>query len=343
MPRLLKALSFALLVVLVWPAAAPAHESGKAEPRIRAGVSDNQGLVRILTVQLTDLDSGEQVRGATVTAAAEMTSPHLMKTSAWSLAETSAGTYEARVKFPMAASWEISVEVTGEKVVAASSRFPVQIEQGAGTPPPASAGVPDLTTRPTQLEDELGRRDIASMAVLWTHSVAALGWIVGVIAMAIALSTRPGVLAEGMRTRLADGYRRWGAWLHWGVVPVIVWTGVYNMLYVTPFPIAWRPSQFDELADVPYGLLYEAILVVKLGLFAALLITGTQLLLRTVRPRPPVATAPNPEAGFVRTLASALGPPGIFYLATVPLIIGAAMSLRYVHVLSHVAEVVSGS
>ena len=77
----------------------------------------------------------------------------------------------------------------------------------------------------------------------------------------------------------------------------------------------------------------------KLGLFVVLLITGTQVLLRTVRPQPPETTVQ--DKGFVRALGAGLGPPGLFYLATVPLILAAAMALRYVHILSHVAEVLS--
>jgi hypothetical protein len=43
----------------------------------------------------------------------------------------------------------------------------------------------------------------------------------------------------------------------------------------------------------------------------------------------------------VRTLITALGAPGVVYLLTVPLILAAAMALRYVHILSHVGEVIN--
>lgn len=195
---------------------------------------------------------------------------------------------------------------------------------------------------PTRVGDDLSGRDIETMFVLWFHGLAAMGWIAGVIVMAIALSTRPGVLAEGLRTRLRDGYVAWGAWVHWGLVPAVVLTGIYNMLVVTPFSLAWRPNEIRALDEVPYGALYEAILLVKLGLFAALLVTGTQVLARTLRARPPSNSAvAGEDRGFARTLGAALGPPGIAYLATVPLILGAAMALRYVHILSHVGEVVA--
>lgn len=322
-------------------APAQAHKGGRAEPRIAAGVSANAGTVRLLTVRLIDIDSGKPVRGATVVATAEMSEPHLMRLVPWELGETTAGLYRARVRFAMPARWTVAIAVSGAGVVAARSSLRVTIQRGATAAPPAAAGAPDLATLPTRLDDELSDRDYLTMAVLWLHGLSALAWIVGVLVMLVALGTAPGILADGIRAKVRDGYREWGAWLHWGLVPAIVLTGIYNMLVVTPFPLAWRPSEVSALADVPYGALYEAILIVKLGLFAALLITGTQLLLRTVRSEhPALATNPHPP-GVARSLTRALGPPGFLYLASVPLILAAAMALRYVHILSHVAEVVS--
>jgi hypothetical protein len=326
-------LGLACLLGLLAPTAASAHQNGKAEPRIAAGISGT-GLERVITVELTDLDSREPIAGATVEVSAGMTSPHAMRTAPWTLPDLGDGSYQARVRFPMAASWTLSIRVTGDDVVEASSELQAPVEAADGT----ATGTPsDVVLLPTTLDDPVTGRDAATIAVLWVHGIAAFGWIIGVVVMAIALGTRPGFLAAGPRQRLAAAYRDWGAWLHWGFVPVIVVTGVYNTLYVTPFPIAWTPSELEELANVPYGPLYEAILVVKLGLFAALLVTGTQVLLRTTREPLPIASGP----GFVRTLTTALGSPGLLYLAIVPLIAGLAASLRYVHILSHVAEVVS--
>jgi hypothetical protein len=65
-------------------------------------------------------------------------------------------------------------------------------------------------------------------------------------------------------------------------------------------------------------------------------VTGTIVLMRTINPSASVS-----GRSAVRTLLAALGPAGIVYLATVPLILGAAMALRYVHILSHVAEVIN--
>jgi hypothetical protein len=333
----------ALAALLVSPATAFGHENGKAEPRIAAAVSGGDGLARTLTVRLTDLDSGDPIQGATVTAFAQMTRPHVMRTAPWALSERKPGTYTARVQFLMAADWDVRIDVRGADVVPATSDLPIEIrrvEDPAQAPADGGVGsVPsgdgELTALPTQLDEVITTRDAASIAILWLHGLAAVAWVVGVLVMVVALGTSPGPLAEGWRRRIAGWYRSWGAWLHWGFVPLIVVTGVYNLLWVTPFPIAWKPSQIEALGEVPYGPLYEAILVVKLGLFVALLVTGTQVLRRTVRPIAPLPAT----AGFGRMLAAGLGPSGVVYLLAVPLILGAAAALRYVHVLSHVADV----
>ena len=351
--RALRVLAALALVALAVAAPAAAHTGGKAEPRIAAAVRDaGKGLERILTVRLTDVDSGDPVTGATVTAAAEMIDPHLMRLAPWPLAAGKPGIYRARVQFVMPAKWALTIAVTGSDVVPASARLTVEIKPPAGglgppisapaligAPPPAGQA-PGLQTLPTRLEEAIGNRDILTMAILWLHGLSALGWIAGVVLMAVALSAQPAVLAESVRGRVATAYRRWGAWVHWGFVAVVVGTGVYNLFYVTPFDLVSRPGGFSELAAVPYGRIYEAILFAKLGLFLALLVTGTRLLARTVRPPTP---APGSGGGAIRTLARALGPAGLFYLACVPLILGAAAALRYVHILSHVARVLSTS
>jgi hypothetical protein len=330
-----RAVLAACVAALVFAPSAFAHTGGKQEPRIAAELS-GRGLVRPLTVRLTDVDDGDPISGATVTASAAMTTPHEMSTLPGRLRQTGTGVYQARLSLFMPGKWTVHIGVEGKDVVPASAELPVKIGLGSGSG--STSTPPGLTTLPTRLEDKLTERDYLTMAVLWIHGLAAMGWIIGVLVLALALSTRPGVIAEPFRAELGRWYRRWGAWLHWSLVPLIVATGIYNIVYVSPFTLQWRPDDLRRLADIPYGALYEAILVVKLGLFAGLLITGTQVLVRTVRPP---QQEENVQTGFVRSLAAALGPPGLFYVATVPLILAAAMALRYVHILSHVAEVVN--
>ena len=335
----------ATLAALAAAENAVAHQGGKAQARISASLVQRPALQADVLVSLTDVDSGDVIRAAEVTVYAEMGRPHVMRTERVRLPEKSPGMYSGRLQFLMRGAWTLHIAAGGANVVGARAKLETRVRLAEShsdpTPPVPLEEEPGAAEiLPTTLEDDLTRHDGVRMVSLWLHSVAALGWIVGVLVMAVALSTRPGVLAETARDRLARGYTSWGAWLHWSLVLVIVGTGVYQMLYVTPFPLAYTPDDLARLAEIPYGLLYEAILIAKLALFGVLVITGTATLLRLVDPPLPVVPVTNPHPGFFRILGSALGPAGIVYLLTVPLILGAAMALRYVHVLAHVAEVV---
>jgi hypothetical protein len=326
-----RALLVALAAALVLAPAAAAHEGGKAQPRIAVAVTDAAGLERTIAVRLTDADGGGPVDGATVTATGVMTAPHVMRLAPWRLAGQGRGLYRARVRFLMPATWSVEIVASGAEVVKATAVTSVTIES-------ASAAAPATTTPtplPTRLEDEVSGTDVLNMALLWLHATSALGWILGVVALALALSSGDG---GGWRAALASWYRRAGAWAHWALAGIVVGTGVYQMLRVTPFPLAWGADEARALREVPYGALYEAILFVKLGLFAGLVVTGTQVLLRTLHPRGEAVAG-----GAARRLVARLGPAGVLYLALVPLVLGAAVALRYIHVLSHVGEVLAGS
>jgi hypothetical protein len=341
--RQLAVLFSALLVAAAAPAVAAAHEGGKAEPRI-AAQAKGTGFNRTLIVRLTDLDSGKPIRGATVEVKTEMTRPHLMTLLPRTIPESSRpGVYRLPYTFVMPGDWRADFEVSGKKVIGAKASLDVPVAVAASSGGQTSPGQPAPAVLPTRLETKITERDWVTMLMLWVHGLAAMGWIIGVVLLTIALAT-PSILTSGIRARVSAAYRKWGAWVHWALVPVIIATGIYNMVYVTPFKLRWPWD--SELDLIAYGNWYEAILLVKLALFVVLLGTGTAMLLRVVRPAPAASPAlahgsAEPSQGLVGTLVSALGVPGIAYVLTVPAILAAAMALRYVHILSHVAEVVN--
>ncbi|MBA2569172.1 MAG: FixH family protein [Actinobacteria bacterium] len=330
--RGLSIILFLAVLVGLFAGSAVAHEGGKAQPRISAQ-ANGTGFNRTLIVRLNDLDTGDPISGATVKVRTQMTRPHVMTLIPRTIPERAPqGTYSIPYTFVMPGDWEAEFEVTGAKVISAKASLAVPVAQ---TPLPPGETTRPPQALPTRLETEVTGRDWVTMAVLWVHGLASLGWIVGVIVMAIALSVPP-LLREGTRGAISAWYRGWGAWAHWAAVPLIVATGIYNIVYVTPFKLAVTPDAIDNLSNIAYGRTYEAILLVKLALFVVLLLTGTTVLVRTIQPRP-LASGLGP----VRMLVAALGPAGIVYLATVPLILAAAMALRYIHILSHVAEVIN--
>ena len=320
----------AALALAVVPAA-HAHSGGKAVPRISAVVA-GKSMTRDITVRLTDADDGDPIDGANVTVAASMTRPHVMSLAPEPLPATGSGTYGGRIQLLMPATWTIRIGVSGKEVVPASASVETKATLFGSD---SSTSNPGLAALPTRIDAVLVSADYETMAVLWIHGLASMGWILGVLVMAIALATHPSLVAAGIRPRLARWYRRVGVWLHWALVPVIVLTGIYNTRRVTPFTLSWTPGGFGRLSAIPYGELYEGILFVKLTLFVVLLVTGTMLLRRTLRAD---GTQGETESrGAIRLLWSGLGVPGVVYLATIPLILAAAMALRYVHILSHVA------
>jgi hypothetical protein len=171
-----------------------------------------------------------------------------------------------------------------------------------------------------RVEHPFTRRDALSIAVLWAHALAGFGWIVGVLALAVALGPWR-LLSERAATAVRRVYVPWGAVAHWALAVAVIASGIYNLVYVTPFALVWRPGELARLSAIPYGALYQGILLVKLALFALLVVLATLLLRRTLRASP--------------SLGLALPA----YLIAVPLTVAAAAALRYVHVLSHVADV----
>jgi len=257
-----------------------------------------------------------------------------MQLAAEPLQPKGGGLYSGNVVFVMPAVWTVDIAVTGKEVVPATASLRTRVTY-QGTSPSTSGGE---TRLPTVVDDTLTGSDYETISVLWIHAGAAMGWILGVVLMTIALATDPAIVSDGLRERLSRWYRRIGVWLHWALVPLIVLTGIYNIRRVTPFALGWTPSGLRRVSDVPYGSLYESILIVKLGLFAVLLVSATTLLIRTRRPRVP---RDPPPSGAFAILWSALGAEGVVYLVTVPLIVAAASALRYVHILNHVAVVLS--
>lgn len=124
------ALLIACIAAIAVVLSAVSDEDEQAEPRIAATVSGH-GLVRPLTVRLTDLDSGKPISGATVTASAGMTRPHVMTTQPSRLRQTGAGMYKARLSLFMAGDWTIRIGVTGKDVESASSELPLKVRLGS--------------------------------------------------------------------------------------------------------------------------------------------------------------------------------------------------------------------
>lgn len=323
-----------LLGMAVIPAASAHDRAGRADAVLSASVSGQGGVARVVAM-VRDRDSGRPLERVRVAVQLRMTSPHVMTLMPVALVRREPGRYAARTALPMPGRWQARITVQGPKVRPAALSLPVP----AAVTRTRVAGPATATAATPRVEEKITSRDAFDITILWLHALSSLGWIVGVIVMAAALASRPALLAPSAHAAVLRAYRRWGVWLHWGLVAIVVGTGVYNLMRVTPFDLVWRPGELDRLELIPYGTTYELILVVKLAFFAALLMTGTSLLWRTLAG---AETRPEAEARPRRSLIRALGFPGAVFVVCVPLVVAAAAALRYVHILSHTAGGAAG-
>jgi hypothetical protein len=133
----------ALLIALVSCAPAAAHAA--QQPRVEVKAPGN-GLIRSMTVRLTDPDSGAPIDGAEVTAMATMTKPHFMSMPLLRFHPDGGGRYQTRVRFEMRAPWTMTMQVTRGDLAPLFTTF--QIDANTANPgdgfrvvyPPASNG-----------------------------------------------------------------------------------------------------------------------------------------------------------------------------------------------------------
>ena len=341
LPTLLGVLVAAALVV---PAQTRAHDGGRAVPVATVTVRESGPLQALIDVRVRDEDGGEPVRGATVQGFGLMTRPHTMTTYFDPLPEVAPGQYRGQVRLPMIARWTLELEISGQSVVTREVTATVLIDRSALTsaapgkvrPAPAPAPVVGGTVK-----FAITARDLTNLVLLWVHGLAAMAWIIGLGLLLVAATAGWGSLLPAARQRLARSFRHQWLPLVWTAAVVVVATGVYNTLRVTPFDLAWTPAGFGRLSRVPYGRLYESILLVKLALFAVMLVAGLVLTLRSrARWDGSAILAVDRRA---RSLGlHRLGVEGVVFIASAPVIVGLAVALRYVHILSHVAEAAGG-
>lgn len=305
----------AVLVLLVTAAGSPAaaHQGDRALPGISVRIANTAGPERVITVRVSDRDGGGPVTDATVDGQADMTRPHRMNTFFGPLPEIAPGVYRGRVRFPMPADWRIAVRVSGDAVVPAEATTALRIAP-LGAAPAAATGADAAAPVRVRVEERLAGRDVASVTVLWLHAGAALAWIVGVavITLAAGLGWLSPAAAAWLQRR-----RRAVVVLFAAALPaVILLTGLYNVAEVSPVSLlhGWS-SGLDRFAD-----LYRLTFAVKVGLFAVILLAG--------------------GVAVRRVAAGARSPvrPAVALIALAPVLLMSAVALRYLHILTHVAE-----
>lgn len=302
-----------VLLLLIQGTPARAHKGGRAIPSVEITTSQSGPLTLVVVAKITDADSGTPVQGANVTFEAVMVEPHEMWTLPVPMTETAEpGVYESAIKFPMAADWKFKISVAGESVLPATAEYDYRLTfQGAEE---LTSSISPSPAR-VMVQGSLGMGDVLPLTSLIFHSVASLIWVALTLLLVVA-ALRGGHLSPEFTERILEKGSRWRAGaIAAGVVVVI--TGVINTAIVAPITIAPTPDAISAAMKAPFGGLYLAILGSKIVLMAVLIVINR--------------ISPDDPAGSVRF---ALQVDAVL----LPLLLVAVVALRYVHVLSHVAQ-----
>jgi hypothetical protein len=134
---------------------------------------------------------------------------------------------------------------------------PVQAAGAGGAPAGTGGGRPQ--------SEPLG------VAVLWIHTVFAVGWFaaIGLLAL-LALPTGRRFLSEYGTNRL-DGHLATIARATWWLTGLVVGTGIYNMVKSVAYRVPLSPDQVTRLFRLPYAKPYYLSLFVKLAMYAVMI------------------------------------------------------------------------
>jgi hypothetical protein len=151
------------------------------------------------------------------------------------------------------------------------------------------------------------------IAVLWVHTLLAMGWAgcVGLIAALAFPRSRQWLSSVGANfaDRNLDRLIR----ATWWLAGLIVATGIYNIVTQLAYKLPLSSSQLSTILKLPYARPYLAAFAVKLSIFAVLLIASVPVMRRarqlaTVADlSDPVAPADRDDEQPVRAVPTAAG------------------------------------
>lgn len=325
------------LATLALPTSAGAHSEGKAIPKIDVTVTPDASSVTVqtVTVHISDLDSGTPVTGADVVAEGKMLEPHEMSTLPTTLQPTGdPGTYAANMRFPMAAEWTLAVHVSGSSVQTADKETSFRVSlttatpaAGPGdltsTPPPGGGLTPTVTGSTVRIRGSLSWRDAIPIATLAVHSISALAWVgLTLLLVLAAYPTRKRWMTDEFSERVLAKRSKWRL----GAIAagsLLVLTGLINGLVAAPFRLTPTPGAISNGLKIPFGGLYMAILATKIVILVILVFVNR--------------ISVNEDEDRADAAKFALRADAVL----LPILLLAIVMLRYVHILSHLAQAVS--
>lgn len=240
-----------------------AHVGGKAKPNIEIDKKALSALVREYTVTLIDSDSSEPITDAQVSLTANMTTPHEMSFNTKLEPTNTPGVYRTMVEFSMLARWEVTVNISGDKVVETKSTFweDIGLNQGDVTPK-ALAGNKNKDDRPktsaklvTTIKTELSLPDVANIFFSVIHLIFGALWV-GSHAF-VLLVLRPFIIKPPGKEFISLLMKKYSAIVGFSLGLLII-TGIYNIFFNVPAPLT-AISNKSSLGPVYFWLLMSKI------------------------------------------------------------------------------------
>lgn len=325
---LLVALIGLLASALCLGESAEAHTGGKAIPKIDVAVTPQSSapLTQDITVTITDADSGSPVTGAEVTIAANMETIHEMELEPVTVPPTAvAGKYATALRLLMAAEWKLIVAVGGATVQPATQEVIVRASFGnvIESEPDPQASTRVTQRPPTKISGSLTLGDVLPIASLAIHSAAAVFWVLATLLLMFAADPAGRGWLTDERREAIGGEKSWYRRAALGAGLLVVATGLFNGLVAAPFTLTPTPGAIATAMRAPFGTLYLVILGAKIAIFVAIVVvnrlTGED-------------EDDRADAAHFALRAD---------LVLLPLLLLAVVMLRYVHILSHVAQAAS--
>jgi hypothetical protein len=265
-------LALVLTGIVLHGGARPAEAQTPADVRVRVERADKTGQTPLwipVRVTVTEGDGGRPLSVDHLVAAAARNRPG-DEAGPFNLGPLEAndpsarGVHEGFVIVPYGGPWAITAVV---RTAHADPGVPAQVlgrgsaEMTVDAPVTAGAGV----ARGKPESEPLG------VAVLWAHTMVALGWAVAIALLALLALPAGRRFLSDYGGNVLDGHLDKIARAAWWLTGLVVASGIYNLVNSVAYRVPLSPDQVSRLFRLPYAQAYYLALAVKLAAYAVMI------------------------------------------------------------------------
>ena len=176
------------------------------------------------------------------------------------------GIHQGFVIVPYGGSWTITaVAKTAQPDESARTVLGRGSAEMAVDAPVAAAATTGGVAGSREKSDPLG------VAVLWLHTVMAIGWGIAIALLALLALPAGRRFLSDHGTNMLDGHLSTIARGAWWLTGLVVGTGIYNMVKSVAYRVPLSPDQASRLFRLPYAQPYYLSLAVKLAAYAVMI------------------------------------------------------------------------